>query len=264
MIVLPEINPEIFRVGPLALRWYGMMYVFGFLAAYFLGTWRAGRKKSPLSPDQLQSLIFYAIIGIVLGGRLGYALFYSGTHYLQHPAEILEVWHGGMSFHGGLMGVVCAVAIFSFRNSIHILDTADFLSPLAGPGLFFGRIGNFINGELWGRSSDLPWAMVTPATGGIARHPSQLYEALLEGAVLFAVLWIFSSKPRPRGATAGLFLLLYGLFRFLAEFSRQPDAQLGFIAMNWMTMGQLLCLPMVAIGLWLLIRSRKPFLFGTV
>jgi phosphatidylglycerol---prolipoprotein diacylglyceryl transferase len=259
MIVLPDINPEIIRIGPIAVRWYGMMYVFGFAAAIILGTRRSLQKRSPLTPEQFHNLIFYVLAGLIIGARLGYTLFYNGSYYFQHPVEILAVWTGGMSFHGGLIGVFCGVALFSYRNGLKLLDTGDFLVPLAPPGLFAGRVGNFINGELWGRPSDLPWAMVfnDPSAGGIARHPSQLYEASLEGIVLFSILWVFSSKPRHRGSVTGLFLLLYGLFRFLVEFCRQPDLQLGFIAMDWMTMGQLLSLPMIVIGAWLFIHSSR-------
>jgi len=257
MIVLPDINPEIMRIGPVAVRWYGLMYVVGFATAIILGNRRSLQQHSPLKQDQFQSLIFYSLVGLIIGARIGYTLFYNGNYYFQHPGEILAVWNGGMSFHGGLIGVFCAVALFSYRHGLNLLETGDFLVPLAPPGLFAGRIGNFINGELYGRPSDLPWAMVFngPSTGGIARHPSQLYEAFLEGIVLFAILWAFSSKPKHRGSVTGLFLLLYGMFRFLVEFFRQPDIQLGFIGMDWITMGQILSLPMIVIGAWLLIHS---------
>jgi phosphatidylglycerol---prolipoprotein diacylglyceryl transferase len=259
MIVLPQINPEIIRIGPVAIRWYGLMYIFGFAAALILGNRRSLQQHSTIKPKQFQNLIFYSFVGMVIGGRLGYTLFYNRTYYFQHPAQILAVWTGGMSFHGGLIGVFCAIALFSYRHGLNLLDTGDFLVPLAPPGLFAGRIGNFINGELWGRPSDLPWAMVfnDPSAGGLTRHPSQLYEAFLEGVVLFVILWNFSSRRRSRGYVTGLFLLLYGLFRFLIEFFRQPDIQVGFIAMDWMTMGQILSLPMIMIGSWLLIRAIR-------
>jgi len=261
MIIIPEINPVALNIGPLAIRWYGLMYLVGFAAAFILGWRRALRKWSPIKSDQFQDVIFYALVGLIAGARIGYTLFYNGDNFLNHPLEIFAVWNGGMSFHGGLIGVLCAVLLFSWRRGLHPLDMGDFLVPLAPPGLFAGRIGNFINAELWGRPSDVPWAMVFPtyAAGGIPRHPSQLYEALLEGVVLFLVLWIFSARLKPRGSVTGLFLMLYGLFRFLVEFFRQPDVQLGFVAMDWLTMGQILSLPMILIGAWLLVRSSRVF-----
>jgi len=182
MIILPAINPETIRIGTFAVRWYGMMYVFGFAAALFLGHRRATQKYSHIKPEQFQNLLIYILVGLIIGGRIGYTLFYNGSYYIQHPIEILAVWNGGMSFHGGLIGVCCAAMLFSYRHNMKFLDIGDFIAPLAPPGLFAGRIGNFINGELWGRPSDLPWAMVfnDPMSGGIARHPSRLYEAFLE------------------------------------------------------------------------------------
>jgi phosphatidylglycerol---prolipoprotein diacylglyceryl transferase len=259
MIVLPQINPEIIRIGPIAIRWYGLMYVAGFAAALFLGNKHAARRDSKLKPGHFNNLLFYVILGLMIGGRLGYVLFYDAGNYIHHPFEILAVWNGGMSFHGGLIGVICAIGLFSYRYKLNLLDVGDFLAPLAPPGLFAGRIGNFINGELYGRPSNAPWAMVfnNPDAGGIARHPSQLYEASLEGIVLFTILWMFSSRKRPRGATTGMFLLFYGLFRFFVEFFREPDIQLGFMALNWVTMGQILSTPMIVIGTLILIFSYK-------
>jgi phosphatidylglycerol:prolipoprotein diacylglycerol transferase len=261
MIIIPEINPVALSIGPLAIRWYGLMYIVGFAVAMILGRRRALRQWSLLKPDQFQDVIFYALVGLIAGARIGYTFFYNWSYFINHPLEIFAVWRGGMSFHGGLIGVLCAVLLFSWQTGLHPLDTGDFLVPLAPPGLFAGRIGNFINAELWGRPSDVPWAMVFPTSeaGGIPRHPSQLYEALLEGVVLFLVLWIFSARPRPRGSVAGLFLLLYGLFRFMVEFFRQPDFQLGFVAVDWLTMGQILSIPMILIGSWLLVRSSRVF-----
>lgn len=260
MIVLPRINPDIIRIGPIAIHWYGLMYVVGFAIALILGNRRSVQQDSRLKPDQFQTLMLYVIVGLIIGGRLGYTLFYNWSYYFHHPVEIIAIWNGGMSFHGGLIGIFCAVALYAYRSRTNILDTADFIAPLAPPGLFAGRIGNFINGELYGRPSTMPWAMVfnDPASGSIARHPSQLYEALLEGIVLFAVLWSFSSKRKPKGAVAGLFLVLYGLFRFFVEFFREPDIQLGFIVLDWVTMGQILSLPMILIGTGLLIYSYRP------
>lgn len=253
MIVLPEIDPVAFVIGPLEVRWYGLMYVIGFAIALILGSKRAGEKHSPLTPTQLQDLLGYILVGLIAGARLGYMLFYSSSTLLSNPLEILKVWHGGMSFHGGLLGIVVAGFVFARRNRLHILDLGDFVAPLAPPGLFAGRIGNFINAELWGRPSDLPWAVVFPgpATGAIPRHPSQLYEAFLEGVILFFVLWFFSQKPRSRGTVLGLFLLLYGCFRFGVEFFRQPDIQLSFVALDFLTTGQILSLPMIATGVFL-------------
>lgn len=253
MIVLPEIDPVAFSIGPLKVRWYGLMYVMGFAAALILGSKRAGEKHSPLTPAQFQNLLVYAMVGLVAGARLGYMLFYNSSSLLSNPLEILLVWHGGMSFHGGVLGIFVAGCVFARRHHLHILDLGDFVAPLAPPGLFAGRIGNFINGELWGRPSDLPWAVVFPgpASGVIPRHPSQLYEAFLEGVLLFFVLWFFSQKPRPRGTVLGLFLLLYGCLRFGVEFFRQPDIQLGFVALDFLTMGQILSLPMIGAGFFL-------------
>ncbi len=257
MIILPEFDPVAMRIGSLAVRWYGLMYVFGFTAAWLLGNRRASMPWTKLDRPMFQDLLFWILLGLMLGARLGYALFYNFSYYATRPLEIMAFWQGGMSFHGGLIGVVCAILLFSWRRGLHPLDTGDFIAPLVPPGLFFGRLGNFINSELWGRPSDLPWAMVFPnqASGGLPRHPSQLYEACLEGIVLFSALWLYSRRPRPRGAVGGLFLLLYGSFRFLVEFTRQPDAQLGFVALGWLSMGQVLSLPMIAIGAWLLLRN---------
>ena len=250
MIYLPEIEPVAFAIGPLAVRWYGVMYVIGFAAALLLGTGRSRPKDSPVNPAQFQDLLVYSLLGLVVGARLGYMLFYNISWLINDPLEIFKLWHGGMSFHGGLLGIVVAGFVFARKNNIRFLDLGDFVAPLAPPGLFAGRIGNFINAELWGRPSDLPWAMVFPGpeSGPFPRHPSQLYEALLEGAVLFFILWFFSRKPRPRGMVLGLFLLAYGFFRFLVEFFRQPDPQLGFVVLDFLTMGQVLSLPMITAG----------------
>ncbi|MDZ7761634.1 MAG: prolipoprotein diacylglyceryl transferase [Desulfovermiculus sp.] len=258
MIVLPEISPVAFSIGPLEVRWYGLMYVAGFAVAFILGTKRASKKHSPLTPAQFQDLLVYVMLGLVVGARLGYMLFYNSSALISDPLEILKVWHGGMSFHGGLLGIVVAGVVYARRKGLHFLDLGDFVAPLAPPGLFAGRIGNFLNAELWGRPSDLPWAVVFPgpAAGAAPRHPSQIYEALLEGVVLFIILWFFSQKPRPRGTVLGLFLLLYGCFRFGVEFFRQPDIQLGFVALDFMSMGQVLSLPMIAAGVFLVSWGR--------
>lgn len=263
MLPYPEIDPVALSLGALKIRWYGLMYLFGFLAAWMLGRYRAKRSLLPGAPKpewtshEVDDLITYSVVGLILGARLGYTLFYDLPFFITNPQEILKIWHGGMSFHGGLLGLVCSAWYFMKKHGKSLGEVADFVAPLAPPGLFFGRLGNFINGELWGRPTDVPWAMVFPGdmAGNAPRHPSQLYEALLEGVVLFAVLWFFSAKPRPRNSVIGLFLLLYGVFRFSVEFARQPDAHLGFVALDWMTMGQLLSLPMILIGALLFFRA---------
>ncbi|MCC6302139.1 MAG: prolipoprotein diacylglyceryl transferase [Gammaproteobacteria bacterium] len=253
MLIYPDIDPVAVQLGPFKVHWYGLMYLIGFAAAWWLGRRRL-RLFPGLSPQDLSDLIFYAALGVILGGRLGYILFYDFSAYLAEPLNILKIWQGGMSFHGGLLGVIAAMALFARRRGRRFFEIADFTAPLIPIGLGAGRLGNFINGELWGRVSDLPWAMVfpDPRAGGLPRHPSQLYEMLLEGVLLFVVLWLYARKPRPPMAVSALFLLGYGAFRFLVEFARTPDEQLGFIAAGWLTMGQLLCLPMLATGavLW--------------
>jgi phosphatidylglycerol---prolipoprotein diacylglyceryl transferase len=200
--------------------------------------------------------VFLAVLGVILGGRLGYVLFYKPGYYATHPLEILAIWQGGMSFHGGLLGVMAAMAIAARRHGLDYLRLMDFVAPLVPLGIGAGRLGNFINGELWGRPTDLPWGMVFRGAGELPRHPSQIYEFALEGLALFALLWWFSARPRPRGQVSGLFLVGYGVFRFLAEFGREPDAFLGFLALG-MTMGQWLCVPMIAGGIWLFAWSRR-------
>lgn len=265
MLPYPDIDSTAFEIGPLKLRWYGLMYMIGFAIAWVVGRQRAKQQSGPFAAwtvRQVDDLIAYCVLGLVLGARVGYILFYDFAYFMQHPADLLAIWKGGMSFHGGMLGLIVTFWYFSARTGHGILRVADFIAPLACPGLFFGRIGNFINAELWGRPSDLPWAMVFPGrdAGGVPRHPSQLYEAALEGLVLGAVLLWFSSKERPAGSVCGLFLLGYGSFRFLVEFARQPDPQLGFIAFGWLTMGQLLCAPMVLGGaglVWWSYRRRQ-------
>ncbi|MDO8825189.1 prolipoprotein diacylglyceryl transferase [Methylophaga sp.] len=247
----PQINPVALELGPLAIHWYGLMYLFGFVAAWMLGRWRAnehGWEKS-----QVEDLLFYGAIGVILGGRIGYALFYDLPNILDNPLNLFKVWQGGMSFHGGLIGVLVAIWLFGRKSDKSFFEISDFAAPMVPLGLFFGRIGNFINGELWGRVSDVPWAMVFPTGGPLARHPSQLYQAMLEGLLLFIILWWFSAKTRPRAAVSGLFLLGYGCFRFIAEFYRVPDPQYGYLAFDWFTMGQLLCVPMIIAGLGMML-----------
>ena len=253
----PDIDPIAISIGPLAIHWYGLMYLVAFAAGGLLGRYRARQIPGQWGNNEIWDLVFYIAVGAVLGGRLGYALFYNTGYYLSHPLEILWVWTGGMSFHGGLIGVVLAVVLFARRSQRRFFEVADFLAPLCAPGLLAGRIGNFINQELWGRVSDVPWAMVFPAGGPLPRHPSQLYEAVLEGVILFVIVWSFASKPRRPGQVSGLFLLGYGVFRFFVEFYREPDVHLGPIALDWMTMGQLLSIPLIVAGAWLLMR-RAP------
>ncbi len=250
MLQFPEIDPVIFSVGPLQVRWYGMMYLVGFLFVFLLGRHRAKKKGAILDSKQVEDLVFYGAMGAVLGGRIGYVFFYGFDRFLQEPLWLLKVWEGGMSFHGGFLGVIVAMFLYSKRINRHMGDVLDFLAPCCAPGLGFGRIANFINGELYGRQTDVSWAMVFPTDPDrLARHPSQLYQALAEGLLLFILVWWFSSKSRPRYAVAGLFSLGYGVARYIVEFYREPDASLAF---EWMTRGQLLSLPMIIAGLVLL------------
>jgi phosphatidylglycerol:prolipoprotein diacylglycerol transferase len=249
------VDPVAFSIGPLQMRWYGLMYLAGFAAGWWLGRRRAARSGGAWSPAYVDDLLTCAMLGVILGGRLGYALFYDLAVYIRDPMEILRIWNGGMSFHGGLLGVLGAFLYFANSRGKSFWEVADFAAPLVPPGLFFGRVGNFINGELWGKVSDVPWAVVFPGAGALPRHPSQIYEALLEGIALFIALWVYSSKPRKTGAVAGLFAAGYGTARFLVEFVRMPDAQLGYLAFGWLTMGQALCLPLLLLGVWLLCRK---------
>jgi phosphatidylglycerol---prolipoprotein diacylglyceryl transferase len=268
MFTYPDIDPVLLDLGVVKVRWYGMMYLLGFLAGWLLARRRASRSHLPGAPypgwtsNQVDDLITYCVVGLIFGARVGYVLFYNLDHFLAYPLSIVMINEGGMSFHGGLLGLVAAAWWFMRRHGKSVGEVADFVAPLAPPGLFFGRIGNFINAELWGKVTDSPLGMVfpTPDAGPLPRHPSQLYEAALEGLVLFVVLWLFSSRPRPRLAVIGLFLLLYGVFRFAVEFVREPDPQLGYLAFDWLTMGQVLCVPMILVGGAFLFRAyrRKP------
>jgi phosphatidylglycerol:prolipoprotein diacylglycerol transferase len=268
MLTYPEIDPVAFNVGPLAVHWYGIMYLIGFGGGYAVNWWRIRHQpRYHWDTQQLGDLLFYVVLGIVIGGRLGYVAFYNLPYYVGNPLRILEVWDGGMSFHGGLLGVLVAMGLYARRHRRAFWDVMDFIAPAVPIGLGTGRIGNFINGELWGKVSHVPWAMRLPCFdgrfsdrycgGSIAGYspphiPNQLYEAFLEGLVMFAVLWWFSAKPRPRMAVSGLFALLYGLIRFGIEFERIPDPQLGYLAFGWLTMGQILSLPLIVIGVVLL------------
>ncbi len=260
MLKYPVMNPIAFSIGPVAVHWYGLMYLLGFAIAWSLAVCR-GKKTGQWTSNQVSDLIFYSALGVIVGGRLGYMLFYDFSGFWHNPLNLFKVWDGGMSFHGGLIGVCTAVYFYSRALKRTFWSVMDFGAPLVPIGLGLGRIGNFINGELWGRVSQVPWAMVFPNAGPLPRHPSQLYEFFLEGVVLFLILWIYSSKPRPTMAVSALFLLCYGVFRFFVEFFRQPDPQLGFIVFGWLTMGQLLSVPMIVAGLvWLIViycRTRK-------
>jgi phosphatidylglycerol:prolipoprotein diacylglycerol transferase len=242
----PQIDPVALSLGPLNIHWYGLMYLLGFVFVWLLGRYRSSTHG--WSHAQIEDLLFYGALGVVLGGRLGYILFYDLPANLSDPTNIIRIWEGGMSFHGGLIGVLVAFWYFAKKTQKSFFEVSDFIAPMVPIGLFLGRIGNFINGELWGRVSDVPWAMVFPTGGPEPRHPSQLYEAALEGVLLFIILWWYSSKPRHRGLVSGLFLMGYGAFRFIVEFYRVPDAQYGYLAFDWLTMGQILCLPMLIMG----------------
>ncbi len=256
MISYPHIDPVIVEIGPLAIRWYGLMYLLGFAGGYLWICFLAKRRKFDLSNDDIADLVYYGVFGVILGGRLGYVLFYNLGYYLEHPLQIFAVWEGGMSFHGGLLGVTAAVLLFARRRQKPLPEIGDLVAAAAPIGLFFGRLGNFINAELWGRTTDLPWAMIFPGAGSLPRHPSQLYEAFLEGIVLFLLLWWAHSRDIVRGGAMCLFLAGYGMSRFLVEFVREPDAQLGFLP-GHVTMGQVLSAPMIIIGVVGLIWLRR-------
>ncbi|RMH36745.1 MAG: prolipoprotein diacylglyceryl transferase [Gammaproteobacteria bacterium] len=259
MLTYPQIDPVLVQIGPLKIHWYGVMYLIGFVAALWLGTYRAKASQGRWRPAEVSDLMYYGFIGVIVGGRVGYVLFYHLDLFIANPLYLFKIWEGGMSFHGGLLGVIGALWYFAKRTGRSFLTVGDFVAPLVPIGLGAGRIGNFINGELWGRpvSADFPLAMVFPRDPlQLPRHPSQLYEFLLEGVVLFVVLWWFSSRPRPTGLVSAMFLLGYGIFRFTVEFFREPDAHLGTI-ISWLTMGQLLSLPMVIAGVALAVYAVR-------
>lgn len=252
MLVHPQFDPIAIQLGPIGIHWYGLMYLIGFLSLLWLGRQRIrSGHVAGWTERELDDILFFGVLGVILGGRLGYVLFYQPGYFLQHPLEIFAVWQGGMSFHGGFLGVLAAMLLFCRKTGKRWLGVMDFIAPMVPIGLGAGRLGNFINGELWGRATDLPWAMVFPQVDQVARHPSQLYEMLLEGIVLFIVLWRFSAQKPPTGAVSALFLIGYGSARFIVEYAREPDAYLGLLSMG-MSMGQWLSLPMIAagFGLW--------------
>ncbi|MEW9898158.1 prolipoprotein diacylglyceryl transferase [Chitinivorax sp. PXF-14] len=282
MMIHPQFDPVAIHLGPMAVRWYGLMYLVGFMLFVALGRYRI-KQRPDLGWDarQLDDLLFYGVLGVILGGRFGYVLFYKFGDYLANPLSILKVWEGGMSFHGGFLGVLVAMWIYGRRTGKGFWQVADFVAPLVPTGLLAGRIGNFINGELWGRvtSPDAPWAMIFPQAArediqqaasnpqwlqwltqfnGLPRHPSQLYQAGLEGLALFLILWFYSAKPRQAGQVSALFLIGYGAFRFIAEFAREPDSFLGYLSLH-LSMGQWLSLPMIIVGAMLFVMfGRKP------
>lgn len=277
-MLYPDIDPVAIAIGPVKVHWYGLMYLVGFAGAWWLGRRRARRPQSPLTAQQVDDLLFYLALGVVAGGRLGYILFYNFDAWLADPVALFRVWEGGMSFHGGFLGVLVGALLFARRHGVGFWQQTDFVAPLVPVGLFAGRIGNFINGELWGGPAltELPWAMQLRCSEfvGLCRdklalppgteltpplHPSQLYQAALEGALLFLILWLYSARPRPTMAVSALFLVCYGVFRFAVEFVRMPDAHLGYLAFGWLTMGQLLSAPMILAGIALFIfaHTRK-------
>ena len=267
-LVHPQFDPVAFQLGPLAVRWYGLMYLIGFVLFVVLGKYRARQNLlTGWHPRDVDDMLFYGVFGVILGGRLGYVLFYKPAYYFAHPLEILALWQGGMSFHGGFLGVLIAMTLFARNRQRRWLDVTDFIAPLIPLALAAGRLGNFINGELWGRPTDVPWAMVFPQVDTQPRHPSQLYELGLEGLLLFAILWLYARRRRPLGAVSGAFLIGYGTFRFMVEFAREPDSFLGALALGW-TMGQWLSAPMIVAGVVLMIwayrraRRSQPTIYG--
>lgn len=262
MLVHPQFSPIALQLGPVAIHWYGITY----LVAFGLFLWLASlRVKQPWFANagwtrrEVEDLLFFGVLGVVLGGRLGYVLFYKPAYYAAHPLEIFAVWKGGMAFHGGLLGVIVAMLLFAKLRQRPWLQVSDLIAPCVPTGLASGRIGNFINGELWGREApaSLPWAMIFPQSGqNFARHPSPLYQFALEGLLLFVILWVYARKERGPGQVSGLFLIGYGVFRFIAEYFREPDAFLGLLALG-LSMGQWLCVPMIAIGAWLFMRGAR-------
>ncbi len=257
MLTYPDIDPVALSLGPVKIHWYGIMYLVGFSAAWWLGKLRAKLPNAPMNAEQVGDLIFYCALGAVLGGRLGYVFFYDFSSFLADPISLFKVWQGGMAFHGGLIGVIVAMILFARKLGRTFWEIADFTAPLTPIGFGAVRFANFINGELWGKVTDVPWGMVFPHAGALPRHPSQLYQSFFEGVVLFLILWFFSKKSRPMGAVSGLFLLTYGALRILAEFFRQPDAHIGYLAFGWLTQGQLLSLPMVIGGIVLMVWAYK-------
>jgi len=256
MLTYPNISPIAFQLGFFKIYWYSIMYLLAFGIAWLLALVKT-KNNNNWNREQINDLIFYCALGVVIGGRIGYTLIYNLNHFLFNPLVIFKTWEGGMSFHGGLIGVLVSIWLFSRKYKKKFTTITDFVAPLAPLGLGAGRIGNFINGELFGRISNVPWAIIYPTGGPFPRHPSELYEFLLEGILLFIIIWHYSSKPKPNFAVSSMFLICYGLFRFIAEFFRQPDAQFNFIAFNWITIGQLLSTFMIIVGMFFMWLSYK-------
>jgi phosphatidylglycerol:prolipoprotein diacylglycerol transferase len=261
MLTHPQFDPVAIHIGPLGVHWYGLMYVIGFISFLVLGKMRARRPDSPIKPEQVDDMMFYGALGVVIGGRIGYMLFYNFPVLMDDPLSLFKTWNGGMSFHGGMLGVFLAALLLARKWKLTFFQISDFIAPMIPVGLGAGRIGNFINGELWGKPTDVPWGMVFPqANDGLVRHPQQLYQAFFEGLVLFTVLWLYSKKPRPVGAVSGLFMIGYGTARIVEEFFREPDAHIGYLAWGWVTMGQILSLPMIIFGvvlMWFALKRGK-------
>jgi len=259
MLVHPNFDPIAISLGPIAIRWYGITYLVGFALSYWLGRLRIARAMAGrITVSTLDDLLFFCVLGVVLGGRLGYVLFYKAAYYFSHPLEVFAVWHGGMSFHGGFLGVLLAIWWVARKRGLRWIEVTDFFAPLAPLAFAAVRLGNFINGELYGRVTDVPWGMLFRGAGPLPRHPSQLYQFGLEGVLLFVILWIYSSKPRPTAAVSGAFLLGYGALRFAVEYFREPDDFLGLLALN-LSMGQWLSAPMIAFGIGMLVWAwRRP------
>ena len=256
-MLAPNIDPVALALGPIKIHWYGLMYVLGFLALWFFASRRAQRPNSGWTKQQVSDFVFYGALGVILGGRIGYMLFYNLPHYVANPLDVFKVWQGGMSFHGGLIGVLLAMYYFARKTGKTFFTVADFFAPWVPIGFGLVRVANFINQELWGRTTDVPWGMVFRDAGPLPRHPSQLYHVALEGLVLFTILWLFTRKPRPTGSVSALFLICYGVFRVATEFVREPDPQLGYLAFGWLTMGQVLSVPMILFGIGLMVWAYK-------
>jgi len=256
MIPYPRIDPDIVRIGPMAIRWYGVMYLIGFTASYLLVRYQLKRKKSALGPQDVESLFFYLLAGLIIGARLGYVVFYNLGDYLKNPLEVFAIWHGGMSFHGGLIGCIIAGIMFCRKYKVDFWQVSDLIIVTVPIGLGLGRLGNFINGELYGRVTNVPWGMVFPSGGPLPRHPSEIYEFLLEGVILFLILWFLKDKKLTPGTLTCIFLIMYGIFRFFVEFYRQPDPQLGLV-LGPFTMGQMLSLGMILCGAAIFFYRRR-------
>ena len=254
MLTYPEIDPVIFSIGFLKIRWYGLMYLLGFVVAIMLAKARTKKSWSPIKRSEVDDLIFYCMLGVILGGRLGYVIFYGWQQLTSDPFYVFRIMEGGMSFHGGLIGVLVALWIYGRKINKDMITMMDFVAPIVPLGLGFGRIGNFINGELWGKPTDVAWSF---KVNGVSLHATQLYEALLEGLVLFLILWVFTKKKRPKMQSSALFLIGYGVFRFFIEFYRVPDAHLNYLAFGWVTMGQILTAPMIIIGMTMFILANN-------